>query len=344
MGRDLPGSFGRHGAAEGPLESGIRLSRESILRQLAQAARVAVLAALFLGLGILSVDGNQRAPLDALVPPTASPAVVQLAATSDVTLADVATRVPVVSDPVVSAPSPIAAATTLPAVSSPDLSTAAVERAADELAMSTNDLIRELRPDLSARGGRRAGEALLSIEQATAVPAREEISAAVGLAAAPKPAPTKAPTPRATPKPVPTKAPTPRPVATTAPTTSGALGQRVVSIALRYVGYRYTSGGTSPSTGFDCSGFVYFVYKTAGHPISRDIYVQYRTGIAVARSSLRAGDLVFFQNTYRYGLSHVSIYIGGGRIVHAQSESTGVTTSSLSESYWSSHYLGARRP
>jgi len=56
------------------------------------------------------------------------------------------------------------------------------------------------------------------------------------------------------------------------------------------------------------------------------------------------GDMVFFQNTYKAGLSHASIYIGGGRIVHAQSETTGVTTTSLSTSYWSSHYLGARRP
>ena len=85
------------------------------------------------------------------------------------------------------------------------------------------------------------------------------------------------------------------------------------------------------------------MFKTAGHPISRDIYVQYRTGVAVSRSSLRPGDRVYFHNTYKAGLSHASIYIGGGRIVHAQSERYGVTTSSLSESYWSSRYLGARR-
>ena len=121
-------------------------------------------------------------------------------------------------------------------------------------------------------------------------------------------------------------------------------GQRVVDIARRYLGYRYRYGGISPSTGFDCSGYSYYVYRVAGKPISRSLYTQRWTGIPVSRYSLKPGDLVFFKNTYRYGLSHVGIYIGGGNFINAQSERVGVAIRSLKTYYWSSHYLTARRP
>jgi cell wall-associated NlpC family hydrolase len=121
------------------------------------------------------------------------------------------------------------------------------------------------------------------------------------------------------------------------------LGTYVVSIAKRYLGYRYTWGGTSPSTGFDCSGFTYYVYKAAGHPIPRSLYSQRWSGSWVSRYSLRPGDLVFFKNTYRTGLSHVGIYTGGGYFINAQSERVGVKMASLNSYYWSSHYYTARR-
>jgi cell wall-associated NlpC family hydrolase len=213
----------------------------------------------------------------------------------------------------------------------------AVAPSSDEPTVNPDELLGDLRPQLSARGGRRTDESTLAAEQATPAPVQLEyaMTTSSGTLAAPA-------VKTATPQPVvktPTKTPTPRP----ATTTSSALGQQVVSIAMRYIGYRYSYGGTSPSTGFDCSGFAYYVYKTAGHPISRDLGVQYNTGAWVSRSSLMPGDLVFFKNTWGYGLSHVAIYIGSGRFVHSRSEGYGVTTNSF-DTYWSSHYLGARRP
>ena len=135
---------------------------------------------------------------------------------------------------------------------------------------------------------------------------------------------------------------TPRPVVTTA--ASSSIGAKVASIALRYVGYRYSWAGTSPSTGFDCSGFTYYVYKVAGRPISRDLAVQYRTGQWVSRSQLQPGDLVFFQNTYKPGLSHSGIYIGGGKMINAQDEDSGVAIASIDSRYWGPRFLGGRRP
>jgi cell wall-associated NlpC family hydrolase len=120
-------------------------------------------------------------------------------------------------------------------------------------------------------------------------------------------------------------------------------GDRVVAIAKRYLGYRYRSGGILPRTGFDCSGFTYYVFKTAGRPISRSLSVQRWSGVPVSRWSLKPGDLVFFKNTYRTGLSHVGIYVGAGKFINAQSERVGVAIASLGSRYWSSHYLAARR-
>lgn len=123
-----------------------------------------------------------------------------------------------------------------------------------------------------------------------------------------------------------------------------SLGQQAVNVAMQYVGYRYRYGGTSPS-GFDCSGFVYYVYhKTLGVPVTRDMYTQTVSGTRISRNALQPGDMVFFQNTYKRGLSHAGIYIGNGKFIHAENESTGVVISSLSTSYWSSRWYGATRP
>ncbi len=115
----------------------------------------------------------------------------------------------------------------------------------------------------------------------------------------------------------------------------------IVSVAQNYMGVPYVWGGTSPS-GFDCSGFTQYVFRQCGYSINRTADAQYSNGSYVSYDSLQAGDLVFFANTYSAsGITHVGIYIGGGQFIHAANG--GVKISSLSESYYSSRYYGARR-
>lgn len=109
--------------------------------------------------------------------------------------------------------------------------------------------------------------------------------------------------------------------------------------ALRFLGTPYVFGGTS-SSGFDCSGYTQHVFAMMGVSIPRTADAQYYAG-ARTKGGMRPGDLVFFQ-TYESGPSHVGIYLGHDRFVHASS-SHGVMVSSLSDSYWSSRFLGARR-
>jgi peptidoglycan endopeptidase LytF/peptidoglycan endopeptidase LytE len=125
----------------------------------------------------------------------------------------------------------------------------------------------------------------------------------------------------------------------TPPSLAGAVPASV-AIALQYTGAPYQFGGSSPA-GFDCSGFVSFVLSRAGKSIPRDIFGQYDAGSHP--TSLQPGDLVFFQNTYEYGLSHAGIYVGDGQFIHAIDESRGVGLSSLNDSYWSSKWYGATR-
>jgi peptidoglycan endopeptidase LytF len=120
-------------------------------------------------------------------------------------------------------------------------------------------------------------------------------------------------------------------------------GDSIVSLAMKYVGYRYRYGGTTPN-GFDCSGFVYYVYNKTGVSLSRDMNVQWNSGTRISQANLQPGDILFWSNTYKRGLSHVGIYIGGGRFVHAENESTGVVVSSMNTAYWASRYSGAVRP
>jgi cell wall-associated NlpC family hydrolase len=123
---------------------------------------------------------------------------------------------------------------------------------------------------------------------------------------------------------------------------SSNIAQSVVSIAMKHNGARYRFGGSSPS-GFDCSGFVYYVVGKAGKRIARTIPGQIAAGVKVSSKELQPGDLVFFSNTYKRGLSHAGIYIGNGKFIHAQSERTGVLVSSLWSAYWAAHYTTAVR-
>ncbi|AFM41765.1 cell wall-associated hydrolase, invasion-associated protein [Desulfosporosinus acidiphilus SJ4] len=115
----------------------------------------------------------------------------------------------------------------------------------------------------------------------------------------------------------------------------------LIDHAVSLVGRPYIFGGTSLN-GFDCSGFTQYVYAGSGISLPRTSYAQYSSGNAVSKDKLQPGDLVFF-STYSNGASHVGIYIGGGRFVHADNPRKGVTITSLSDSFYTEHYLGARR-
>jgi cell wall-associated NlpC family hydrolase len=120
-------------------------------------------------------------------------------------------------------------------------------------------------------------------------------------------------------------------------------GNHIVDFAMRYEGHPYVYAGEGPRA-FDCSGFTMFVIKkTLGLDITHDMAVQYEMGSRVSRNELQPGDLVFFKNTYRRGLSHTGIYIGGGQFIHAENESTGVRVSDLDSDYYSSRWYGAAR-
>lgn len=124
---------------------------------------------------------------------------------------------------------------------------------------------------------------------------------------------------------------------------SGSFGQAMVDEAMKYLGKKYVWGGHSPS-GFDCTGLTWYVMKQLGREFPQhDLEGQMRSGQAVAKADLQPGDLVFFKNTYRTGLSHVGIYVGNSRFVHAADERRGVIVSGLDEAYWGARYLGATR-
>jgi cell wall-associated NlpC family hydrolase len=114
----------------------------------------------------------------------------------------------------------------------------------------------------------------------------------------------------------------------------------VTRTALRFIGVPYAWGGTS-FAGVDCSGFVQTVFHRNGINLPRTADAQYASGQRVAASGMQPGDLVFFQ-TYSAGASHVGIYLGGGRFIHASS-SNGVRVDSMSENYYASRFIGARR-
>ncbi|HEU5434646.1 MAG TPA: NlpC/P60 family protein [Thermomicrobiales bacterium] len=120
-------------------------------------------------------------------------------------------------------------------------------------------------------------------------------------------------------------------------------GQQIANYAQKYVGYPYVYAGAGPDA-FDCSGFAEWVIKnTLGMDITHDMFQQVQDGSPVSRNDLQPGDLVFFQDTFRPGLSHVGVYIGNGQFVNAENESTGVVVSDINSDYYSSRFYAARR-
>lgn len=127
--------------------------------------------------------------------------------------------------------------------------------------------------------------------------------------------------------------------ATTTTTTDASVatfGVRAVKVAKRFLGVPYRYGGSSPRSGFDCSGFVLYVYAKLGLSLPHSSYADFTLGRRVARRWLKPGDLVFF-----HGLGHVGIYVGHGRFIHAPHSGTRVSYSTLAA--YGSAYDGARR-
>jgi len=116
----------------------------------------------------------------------------------------------------------------------------------------------------------------------------------------------------------------------------------MVERALSWLGVKYRFGGQDEKRGFDCAGLVRRVFSTAVE-LPRTAAAQYREGCIVEREELQPGDLVFFRNTYKRGISHVGIYIGNGEFVHAASRRHAVRVDRLDSPYFHTRFAGGRR-
>lgn len=156
--------------------------------------------------------------------------------------------------------------------------------------------------------------------------------------------PTAMATPTATPTVTLSATATPTPTVTeTPPFTAPATAGGVISTAERFVGSPYAARGDEPA-GFSCIGFVHFVFAHSAITVTEELNAAYASAPHIAQDALKPGDLVFFKDTGWLGNSHVSIYIGHGRLIGADSFQTGVEWDTLSDPYWQQHYLGATRP
>jgi len=141
----------------------------------------------------------------------------------------------------------------------------------------------------------------------------------------------------------PAKVSAPRPATNNLPSrsTSASLAKKILPYAASFLGTRYVYGGSSPK-GFDCSGFVQYVFQSAGFNLPHNAAAQADYGTPVEKDSLQPGDLVFFSYYGSKGIEHVGIYAGNDQFIHASSKE-GVKYSSLSQPYYRQNYRGARR-
>jgi hypothetical protein len=120
------------------------------------------------------------------------------------------------------------------------------------------------------------------------------------------------------------------------------LRSEIVGTAKRFIGTPYRWGGTSPDEGFDCSGLTMVVYQLNGLKLPRSSRQQYRAGIPIGRDELMQGDLVFFATSGSRRISHVGIYVGKGRFIHAPGRGKKIRTDRLARRYYKARYMGAR--
>jgi len=122
-----------------------------------------------------------------------------------------------------------------------------------------------------------------------------------------------------------------------------ALRDNIVQTAKRFIGTPYRWGGESAGRGFDCSGLTMTVYRLNGMELPRNSRSQFRVGTPIRRGALQMGDLVFFSTNRRNRVSHVGVYTGSGKFIHAPGRGKRIRTSSMTNGYFNRRYMGARR-
>ena len=123
---------------------------------------------------------------------------------------------------------------------------------------------------------------------------------------------------------------------------TAALREGIIKTARQYIGLPYRWGGESPRTGFDCSGFTMVVYHLNGLDLPRSSRLQWKAGRPVKQDQVSKGDLVFFATSGGRRVSHVGIYSGDGKFLHASGRGRKIKSARLTNSYWKARYLGAR--
>jgi cell wall-associated NlpC family hydrolase len=139
----------------------------------------------------------------------------------------------------------------------------------------------------------------------------------------------------------PTTVASPPPTVVTRQPAALPANDRVAAIAERQLGVRYRYGGSTPSSGFDCSGLVHYSFSQAGLAVPRTSREQFRAARKIALSDARPGDIVFFQDQEK--LSHVGIYLGGDRFVHAPSSGKTVSIAHIDTPYYQQHLVAVGR-
>jgi len=130
---------------------------------------------------------------------------------------------------------------------------------------------------------------------------------------------------------------------TTVTTTVADSTQTLIDNAMQLIGVRYRWGGNTPTSGLDCSGFVRYVFNdTFGFLLPRKSAQMSKVGLEVSKDELKPGDLVFF-NTMRHAFSHVGIYVGDNKFIHAPSKGKSIRVDDMTKAYWEKRYNGARR-